>query len=582
MSGEEWRGHQQVTKKVTGWKMRVRSAEQCTGGKSAYVVHGGRLVRRHSSTLRGRGARGLLLFVEVVIALYVVANSFAAMAAPLNRDEGAFLTIARVILHGGLPYRDVFDQKSPGIYYLLAGLIALTGGLTPLAQVLVIRAVVVLANVATAGGLLLLGRRWWSLEVGIVGAALWLLGLTVFEGDHFFTEPFAVVAAVFALVVVAYFPTLRGALCAGLLLALGSLFKQTAVLAAPGVALLLLPNWHRTRGWWRPNRALLVRLGALVAGFIAPWLLICAAFALAGAFTPMWQQIVVSNLTHYPSDDSGLRGRLGLGIGPFPLIWLVPVVLGLAGIARWLGWWPWRRRGPAPSQASVALWIVMLLAGVPLATHSYLHYWLQLLPSAALLTALAIFSALDGWHMVSTRILAGGMPFRLLMPAVLLVLQLLALGNPLPRTQFGNFWGELRGQDAAGQVIATHTAPGSRIVVMPAEAEYYFLSDRMPATPTIYIQTINLTPTLVSSIETDLDGYRYGAVVWIRGVFTNWPQIIAIHHQLTTHYHLVATAAQRSIEVWLPNAMVAGGRTALTLSDRAVREHPDQVTRHRE
>jgi 4-amino-4-deoxy-L-arabinose transferase-like glycosyltransferase len=553
--------------------MRVRAAEQSVGIKSTRLEHD------PSGTLRRRGARGLLLLIEAIVALYIVANSVAAMTAPLDRDEGAFLTIARVILHGGLPYRDAFDQKSPGIYYLLAGLLALTGGLTPLAQILVIRAVVVLTNLATAGGLLLLGRRWWSLEVGIVGAALWLMGLPIFQGNHFFTEPFAVMATVFALVVVAYFPTLRGALLAGLLLALGSLFKQTAVLAVPGVALLLLPDWHRMRGWWRPNRALLVRLGIFVAGFIAPWLLICAVFALAGAFTPMWQQIVISNLTHYPSDGSGLRGRLGLGIGPLPLIWLVPVAVGLAGIVRWIGWWPGRRHGPAPSQASVALWIVMLLAGVPFATHSYLHYWLQLLPSAALLTALAIFSVLDGWHMVSTRMIAGGMPLRLLVPTVLLVLQLLALGNPLPPTQFRNFWGELRGQDAAGQVIATHTAPGSRIVVMPAEAEYYFLSDRMPATPTIYIQAINLTPALVSSVEADLSAYRYSAVVWIRGVFTNWPQIIAIHHQLTTHYHLVATVSQHALEVWLPNAAVGGGGAASATFADAVRSLRDQAAR---
>lgn len=46
---------------------------------------------------------------------------------PLNRapseDEGVFLYVARTIATGGMPYRDVWDHKPPGVYLLdlLAG-----------------------------------------------------------------------------------------------------------------------------------------------------------------------------------------------------------------------------------------------------------------------------------------------------------------------------------------------------------------------------------------------------------------------------------------------------------------------------
>lgn len=37
---------------------------------------------------------------------------------PLNQDEGVFLTIGKFLHHGVLPYRDIFDHKPPGIYFL--------------------------------------------------------------------------------------------------------------------------------------------------------------------------------------------------------------------------------------------------------------------------------------------------------------------------------------------------------------------------------------------------------------------------------------------------------------------------------
>ncbi len=503
-----------------------------------------------------RWARQPLVWAEVVFGLYVLAISISTMTGPLDRDEGAFLAIARVVLHGGVPYRDAFDQKSPAIYYLLAGVLAITGWLSPLAQILVLRTLVVLTNFATAGGLVLLGRRWWSLEVGVLGAGLWLLCMPLFQGDHFFTEPFAVAATVFALVALAYFPTVRGALCAGLLLALGSLFKQTTVLAVPGVGLLLLPDWRSGRGWWRPSRALLARVGAFAVGLIVPWLLVCAAFVLAGAFGPMWQQVVVSNLTHYPAEGT-LRYRLELGLGRLPLVWVASGASGVAGVLRWAGWWPAARHRNAPSPASVALWVVMTLAAVPFATHSYPHYWLHLLPSAVLLTALTALTLLDLWRSIDPRPGGPGVPVRLLAPAVLLGVQILAVGNPVPPKALRDLGRLLQSQVAVGQVIAAHTTPGSRIVVMPAEAEYYYLADRMPATSTIYVQTINLTPALVSSIEADIDAERYSAVVWIHGPFDDWPANIAIYHDIITHYHLVATDQAWNVEVWLPDDSVS-------------------------
>lgn len=56
-------------------------------------------------------------WLVTLVCLATIALSTNNIAVPLDRDEGAFLAVAQRILHGSIPYRDVFDHKGPGIYY---------------------------------------------------------------------------------------------------------------------------------------------------------------------------------------------------------------------------------------------------------------------------------------------------------------------------------------------------------------------------------------------------------------------------------------------------------------------------------
>lgn len=61
----------------------------------------------------------------VLAALLLIVTVYALLrvnliAIPLDRDEGAFGFAGRVILDGGLPYRDVLDHKPPVVFYLYA------------------------------------------------------------------------------------------------------------------------------------------------------------------------------------------------------------------------------------------------------------------------------------------------------------------------------------------------------------------------------------------------------------------------------------------------------------------------------
>ena len=73
-------------------------------------------------------AAGVLLFGLALAAalLLLVTTTFMT---PVSNDAGAYLAVADAVLAGKLPYRDIFDHKTPGIYYSFAGVLALSGAI---------------------------------------------------------------------------------------------------------------------------------------------------------------------------------------------------------------------------------------------------------------------------------------------------------------------------------------------------------------------------------------------------------------------------------------------------------------------
>jgi Dolichyl-phosphate-mannose-protein mannosyltransferase len=65
--------------------------------------------------------------LDVGLALVAVAFASPSIVYPFGRDQGVHFYVGRAWLHGGMPYRDAFDYKPPGIFALHAALIAAFG-----------------------------------------------------------------------------------------------------------------------------------------------------------------------------------------------------------------------------------------------------------------------------------------------------------------------------------------------------------------------------------------------------------------------------------------------------------------------
>ncbi len=77
--------------------------------------------------LDGTNALGVYVLIAAIAFLICLPNSPSLLEMP-QRDSGVFLYVGQQISQGKVPYRDVWDHKGPLIYYINAIGLAITGG----------------------------------------------------------------------------------------------------------------------------------------------------------------------------------------------------------------------------------------------------------------------------------------------------------------------------------------------------------------------------------------------------------------------------------------------------------------------
>lgn len=410
----------------------------------------------------------LILAIAFVACLVLLAAT--AFMTPVSNDAGAYLTMAGSVLSGHVPYQQYFDHKGPGTYYLFAAILAATG--RSLAAVQAAQWAGVVATAALAGWL---GWRLWGRLAGALAALLALYGGAAYAGAHLTTEAWVGLLTAAALLWLLRRPgetPQRGDwLVAGALVGASALFKQTGL-----ATLLAFGVWAWLAGG--RFRAVAGRWLWLLAGCGLPLALAAGYFAARGALPDVWRDVVWVNLVDYAPERARalLRGNL-VNLRTFPLLWL--------SLALALFLWPPRLRRSGQPQVATLLWLALLTGLLPLLHHSYGHYLLQALPSAAVLGGAGLAA---GWQR-----LAGGP--RLVRVAVAIFVVVLALIDlPAWPRYLVYTEGLVRQQQAAAAFIRAETAADEPILAVTAAPQFYFLSGRQPASRWLYLYPVDYTP----------------------------------------------------------------------------------------
>lgn len=383
---------------------------------------------------------------------------------PLNRDEGAYIVVARGMNHGMVPYADLFDHKPPliyGVYWAIDSAGAGIGGFRAVAAL--VSGLTALLAAATSRKLGL-DRR-----AAMVGGLLYALAASnVALQSNANTEVFMtlpLLASLWAILKAEEAQSAGWLATAGALVALATLFKTPAVfLAAPllGYGLVRFP-------------ARLRMASAFMGGFAAVMIACVAVFAGLGAVGDFWYANVTYNRLY--SDSTPALTRIDLAwqfrrdvlLGGLPF-WIIALA-GCVVAAR-------RRQH---RDLLLLGWSFVSFASLKFTGRDSAHYYVQLLPGAALLGAVAFASiarhratlgiaavALAPLFAIHTGVYAG-----------------MAMSGDAKAAYAGTIDCEAA-SPGLGAWVRDHTSPDSRIYNLGRDTELYYYAGRDPAVRFMY------------------------------------------------------------------------------------------------
>ena len=371
-------------------------------------------------------------------------------------DSGVFFYAAQRLLDGGAPYRDIWDHKPPGVYFVDAVGLALAGRLGVwLVQVASLIAAALLGYLAL--------RPAFGPGGALVGSLAWLVTLPrlfLEYGQSSFVEFYALPLQFGAL----YLLKDSGPPRTGRGIAIGAL---------GGAALLLKPTLV---GLWiaiglvtllRERRSALAPLALIAAGALLPVAIVATWAAARGVLGEMVDQALVYNRAYAafaPVSDrvdavlSGLRLTLPSG-------------LAVVAVAAWLYAVVTRRF--APTLLGIALIAFPLELALSTWGRGYHYYFIAWLPSMAILAAFAVSEFQRLAHpRIALPALALGVLAMSVLPALLVT-----------RLAMTTDFGKAR---AAAAFVAANSRPADTVLIWGSHAEVLVLAERRSPTRYVY------------------------------------------------------------------------------------------------
>ncbi len=426
--------------------------------------------------------RTQVIFLLAIILLFA-AIRFRLRQMPLERDEGEYAYAGQLILQGIPPYELAYNMKLPGTYAAYAAIMAVLGQ-TPAG----IHLGLLLVNAATVVLLYLLCADLFGSLAGLTAAATYGLLSTSASvmGLAAHATHFVVFAAVAGLVVL-----LRAVeqkqywlyLISGFLLGLAFVMKQPGILFSVfGVLVLIRSEWARPIPW----RALLSRLGLLLAGIALPYALTCAILWRAGVFGKFWFW-TVSYAAQYGTIKTLSDGAQQF-LKTFPgivehslLVWIVAAI-GITAL-----WWHAQAR---QHRLFVLGFLIFSCLAVCPGLYFRPHYFILMLPVIAMLAGIALRSAFYGLGERTNSGFVASLPgvMFLVVFAVALFSQheVLFELDPVAASRYTYGAQPFEQALAIGDYIRSHSSPTDRLAVLGSEPEIYFYAHRHSATGYIY------------------------------------------------------------------------------------------------
>ncbi len=460
-------------------------------------------------------------FALLLIMIFTGMVRYRLLAVPLERDEGEYAYAGQLILDGIPPYQEVYNMKLPGIYAIYAGIMAVFGQTHQ-----GIHMGLLLANEATLLFVFLLARRLFNPAAAVASAAIFAL-LSVsesVEGVFANAEHFVIVFAAGGLLMLWQAmskDSLWRIFVAGILLGIAFIIKQHGF--AFGVAAggyILLDAWGQKPVPWRK---LILRLLSLTGGIAVIVAGLFLAMVWAGVFEKFWFWTVDYARTYVaqvPLSEAWNSFTYAFSpiVGCAVLLWIL-IGLGIGCLAT--------RIISGRARRFLLVYAILSFAAICPGFYFRPHYFVLLLPCAALLGAAAIY-AISQWL---SRIAW----LSKLVPEILIIIclgqavyrqrQFLFLMTPTEACRAAYGANPFSESLEIASFIRNHTAPEDTIAILGSEPQISFYAHRRSASGHIYMYPLMENHPFALQMqkdfvrETEAKNPRYLLLV---GVPTSW------------------------------------------------------------
>lgn len=355
-----------------------------------------------------------LLFVLLVVIIVRVPYFFEPH---YYMDEGIYLTIGQSIGKGLALYRDLFDHKTPLIYWLAAGAGTFFSW----------RVIHFCLSLFMAAAFYRLGEKLLSNKIAVVVSSLVFVlstNLPAFEGNVLNGELLAMTFVLGAVTVLLSKTQRRWSwLLSGGLFGLAFLTKFHATFDLMAMAPLLLLPWQKKISWQK--------IKFFASGFVLVNLLVVLYFLISGDLLHYIYSAFIYNFAYSTYSNYQVNVLL---ITAMVLAWVIYAI------------WQWRQKKNKLDATLLFTggWLIMTLAAANLSGRAYPHYFLQVWPALSLALGLLIS------HLLSERFNKKWLSKTVKKPAViiLLILALLTLviyrqmtiTKVKVRPYYQNFW----------------------------------------------------------------------------------------------------------------------------------------------
>ncbi len=334
-----------------------------------------------------------LINTAVIILLAVIGIFLRAwcLTLPLDRDVGLYAVISRGLSHHLLPYRDIFDHKPPGIYFLF-WLVGKTAGLS----VFSINLLALTGYILNAVLICLLINELFGFKPALTAGLLY----SFFSVNPYIEGLNSAQVEVFLIsfVVFAYFLLFkylrRKKLCllifSGVSMGIGLLFKQIAVLDVFLAVFLLI---YFSQG--------IKRIAVFILSALIPWVFTFLFFIAAKTFREFFYYVFTFNLKYIgrgaSSAGSFFHSFLTVNLkmaSTMPLIILLSILFVLACLVKHKGI---KAVEKGKNHLFLVLWLLLTLGEVSLSGRFFPYYYIILIPPLSAASAVFLFPPFINW-----------------------------------------------------------------------------------------------------------------------------------------------------------------------------------------